>query len=286
MTTSVRAGALRLAVSNIAWPAREDDAVAEVLRDTGAAGIEVAPTMIWPEPAAVAADEVAACRARWSGRGLPIVAMQSLLFGRDHLRIFAADDTREATLSYLTSMIRLAAGLGARALVFGSPRNRALGALDAATAHQIGVRFFRALGATAAAHGVYFCIEPNPTAYGCDYLTTSTECIPLLREADSSGLGLHLDAGAMTLAGEDPEAAIAAARPWLRHFHISEPYLAPIGTGGVDHGRFAHALRRHGYDGWLSIEMKNDPAVPAVAFVGRAVSAAIMAYGSGAALTS
>ena len=272
--------ARRLAVSNIAWRAEADDAVAEALRTAGATGIEIAPTMVWRDPVAVSEAEAVAYREAWRARGFPIVAMQSLLFGRDDLRVFGDDATRRATLAHLAAMIRLASWLGARSLVFGSPRNRAVGQLDRRAAAEMGATFFRAVGDSAAAHGVHFCLEPNPPQYGCDYLTTSSECIALLAEVGSPGLGLHLDTAAMTLSGEDPETALRAARPWMRHFHISEPYLAPIGTGGVDHAAFAGALRREGYDGWVSIEMKSDPAEPAAEFVERAVARAVEAYGT------
>ena len=42
----------------------------------------------------------------------------------------------------------------------------------------------------------------------------------------------------------------------LHHFHVSEPDLAPLGTGGVDHAAFAAALRQNGYDRTLAIEMR------------------------------
>ena len=39
---------MRLAVSNIGWAAEEQDAVLAVLPGMGVAGVEIAPTMIWP----------------------------------------------------------------------------------------------------------------------------------------------------------------------------------------------------------------------------------------------
>jgi len=39
---------MKLAVSNIAWPREQDAAVADLLREHGVRGIEVAPTKVWP----------------------------------------------------------------------------------------------------------------------------------------------------------------------------------------------------------------------------------------------
>jgi sugar phosphate isomerase/epimerase len=73
---------MRLSVSNIAWPATADDAAAEVLRAYGAGGVEIAPARVCERPWEASAATVAASRAAWEDRGLTIVALQALLFGR------------------------------------------------------------------------------------------------------------------------------------------------------------------------------------------------------------
>ena len=247
---------MRLAVSNIAWTAETDEEIATLLADLGVSAIEIAPTRRWPDPALATPEDAEAYRTWWARRGLRIASMQSLLFGRDDLVIFGAQDKRAEARDYLRRIIRLAGDLGAGPLVFGSPKNRRIGALPAAEARHIAIEFFGAMGDAASASGVTFCLEPNPAEYGADYLTTSTAAVELLGEIRNPGLGLHLDAAAMTLAKESPREAIVAAIPWLRHFHASEPYLAPIGSGGTDHGAFASALAGEGYEGLISIEMR------------------------------
>ena len=73
---------MRLAFSNLAWPADLDPAVLGELPEWGFGSLEVAPTRLWPDPLALDADEVAAARAAVEATGLRIVALQSLLFGR------------------------------------------------------------------------------------------------------------------------------------------------------------------------------------------------------------
>src|SRR5262245_32307461 len=120
------------------------------------------------------------------------------------------------------------------------------------------------------------CIEPNPPAYGCNFVTNSSEGLALVRAVDAPGFGLHLDAAGMVLAGEDPLAAIVAARSYLHHFHASEPQLAPLVPAGIDHARIGRTLRRVGYDGWVAVEMRRaDDAVGALA---RAVDHARACY--------
>ena len=54
-------------------------------------------------------------------RGVSVVALQALLFGRPDLVLFESPERRSATLDYLEGVLRLASWLGAGPLVFGSP---------------------------------------------------------------------------------------------------------------------------------------------------------------------
>lgn len=256
---------MRLAISNIAWTPAEDRSVAAQMRAHGFTGVEIAPTKYWPRPLAATAAQVREVREFWTGEGLPAVAMQSLLFGSEGLALFAEDAARAAMAAYLTGVIRLGARLGVGVLVFGSPKNRLRGALSAEAADKIAIPFFRTLGAIAAGEGVCLCIEPNPAAYGCDWITTSAEGLRLVGAMDSPGFGLHLDAAGMTLSGEEVSAAITNATGAIRHFHASAPDLAPVGEDGiVDHAALAMALRAQNYARIISIEMREaTAAIPA-----------------------
>jgi sugar phosphate isomerase/epimerase len=246
---------MNLAMSAIAWEPSEDEAAASILREHGFTGVELAPTKIFPRPDSATDADVAACRKAWSGRGLRIVAMQALLFGRPELTVFGT--SHEETLQYLSGVARLGGRLGAGALVFGSPRNRARGSLPAADAWRAAVQFFRALGSAAAKAGTCVCIEPNPPRYGADFITTSEEALRLVEEVASPGFGLHLDAACALLAGEDFPVRLRASAHVLRHVHLSEPDLAPVRAGGtLDLPPIASALRDIGYSGWVSVEMK------------------------------
>jgi D-psicose/D-tagatose/L-ribulose 3-epimerase len=246
---------MRLAISNIAWPTGMDAAVAPLLCAHGVEGVELALTKIWPEPLAATAAEVRAYRDGWERQGLRIAALQALLFGKPHLTLFEGESRRQQTLEYLSGMIECAGQLGAAALVFGSPKNRRRGECSTSEAWAIAVPFFRALGRLAQRQGVSFCIEPNPPEYGCDFVTTVAEGMELVDAVAVEGLALHLDTAAMTLAGDRPAASIASAAEYLRHFHVSEPFLAEVGGATVPHEECGRALRARDYRGWISIEM-------------------------------
>ncbi len=246
---------MRLAISNIAWPAGADADAAPLLRAHGVEGVELALTKIWPEPLDVPAAEVGVYRDGWEKQGLRIVALQALFFGKPHLTLFGDEPVRRQMLDYLSGMIERAGMLGAGVLVFGSPKNRQRQKRSRAEAWAIAVPFFRELGRAARRHGVRFCIEPNPPAYGCDFVTTVAEGVELVDAVGDDGFGLHLDTAGMSLVGDPPAASIRDAGERCRHFHVSQPFLAEVCGGTVPHEEFAQALRATDYQGWISIEM-------------------------------
>lgn len=243
----------RLAVSNIAWDASEDETVADVLRAQGVSAIEIAPTKWRASPLEASVAEIAAFRYAWGSRGMHIVAMQALLYGRPELQLFG--DTRDAMQDYLRRMITFGAELGAHALVFGSPKNRVRGEMPMDDAMRSAADFFRPLGDVAAEHGMQFCLEANPAAYGCDFLTTTEDAVTLCTAIASPGIAVNGDLGGMTMNGELVRSAITGAAGVLGHFHASEPDLVPLGAA-ADHVAAGTELSAVGYQGWVSIEMR------------------------------
>ena len=268
---------MKLAVSNIAWDSNVDDAAAAVLVREGVSGVELAPTKWRAAPFDASAAEVADLRVRWEDRGLPIVALQSLLFGRPELQLLAGDPERRAMLVHLRKVADFAAAVGAKALVFGSPKNRLRGERSVEEAMHIARDAFRALAPHARDRGVTFCIEANPSAYGCDFITQTSQAVELCQLADDSSIRVNADLGGMILADEDPAVAIAQAAPFVAHVHASEPHLGQLSTIAA-HERAASALARAGYSGWVSIEMRAPAPDDQLGALKRAIRFAKRAY--------
>jgi sugar phosphate isomerase/epimerase len=247
---------VRLAISNIAWDVSEDDAVGAVLREAGVNAVELAPTKYWPAPCDPNAAAIAEVRRRWEDRGQRIVALQSLLFGRPELSIFGDEAVRRETSAYLERMLRIAAGLGAGPLVFGSPRNRDKGERTFDQAVAEAADFFRPLARLAHDLGTVIGFEPNPAAYACNFANTVAEALAMVEAVDHPGFALHLDIGIMHLNGESPAEAVPKARSRLAHVHVSEPQLAAVPAGVVDHRAAAASLNASDWGGFVSIEMR------------------------------
>ncbi len=253
---------MKLAISNIAWSVQEEDAIAARLVAWGAQGVEVAPTRIWHDLSRAPAAEVTAYKRYWRDHGLEIPSMQALLFGQPALRLFQGPETREQMLAYLDHALRIGALLGARVLVFGSPKNRQRGPLGLVEARQVAFDFFGRLGDRACNHGVTIGLEANPTDYHCDFLTTHQELADFVQALDHPGVVHHLDLGGVILSQEHPRDAVKALWP-LAHVHLSEPFLNGLGQHQEAHERLARTLLRRGYEGWVSIETRSDETDPA-----------------------
>ncbi len=262
---------MRLAVSNIAWAADEQEAVLPVLAAGGVSGIEIAPTMVWPGWQGATPDAARDLRERLGGRGFAVPALQSILFGRPELLLFGDDASRDGLVAHVAGVARLAGVLGAAVMVFGSPRNRLRGALSPDAAMEQAVPVFRALGAVCHEAGTALGIEANPADYGGDFLTSWAEAAELVTRVGHPGVVLHLDTACTALAGDDPVAAARSCAGRIRHFHVSAPQLGPVDEDSpIDHPAIAEALRVGGYGGWVSVEMRRAEAP--VAALRRAVA--------------
>lgn len=172
---------MRLAISNIAWEPAEDEVVARLLESFAVDAIDIAPGKYFPDPANATDDDIAQVRSWWARRGIAITGMQALLFGTTGLNVFGSEDSQAALLRHLASVCRIGAGLGATRIVFGSPRNRDRSGLTDQQALESAVVFFRQLGDIALDCNVTICLEPNPTCYGANFMTTSAETARVVR---------------------------------------------------------------------------------------------------------
>lgn len=246
---------MKLAVSNIAWTAAQDEAAYEMLREEGVQHLEIAPTRFWPDLTQVTETEARACADRLAAEGLTICAFQALLFGKPELQLFGEDRGR-ALIDYMKGVCGIASWMGAKALVFGSPKNRLRGALPMEEAWERALDAFFELGEFATEHGTVICLEPNPPAYGADFLTDVEEAARLVEACNSDGIALNFDMGAIILQEANAKRMVRKFLPISGHFHVSEPMLEPFQEERIQHHDASAVLRGADYQGVISVEMK------------------------------
>lgn len=269
---------MRLAISNIAWDQSEDLAVAKLLQKFSVDAIDVAPGKYFPDPINAKYDEVIAVKQWWADYGIEITGMQSLLFGMTGLNMFGDCKSQEAMLAHLRGICRIGAGLGATRLVFGSPKNRDRSRLSDIQTHEQAVTFFRRLGDVAKEYGVIVCLEPNPTRYGANFMTTSDETTHIVTSVDHDSIKMQFDTGALTINKESPETVLERSAQLIGHVHVSEPDLVTLGDGGTNHWLMYKALQKYLPEHLVSIEMLTTKNEPYLVSIERALSCAVESY--------
>jgi sugar phosphate isomerase/epimerase len=269
---------MRLAISNIAWDVAEDEDLAKLLKQFNVDAIDIAPGKYFPEPAKATAADIQKVRQWWADRGIEITGMQALLFGTVGLNVFGPNDVQDALLAHLAAVCRIASGLGATRLVFGSPKNRDRTGLTDEQALSEAVSFFRRLGDIAFEQKVIICLEPNPTCYGANFMTTSAETAHVVRSVAHPAIRMQLDTGALTINGESAAAVLENCADLIGHVHASEPNLVPLGDLETDHGSIYDALVRFIPDHVVSIEMVATKDEPHLAAIERALTCVCNAY--------
>jgi len=266
----------RLSISNLAVSALE---LPEVLKDlyvSGIRGIEVAPTRLgcWADLSDKRLDSY---RAMLEGHGLVVSSLASLCFDTVGLQLLGDRASFDRLRCHLQRVAVIGQRVGANTGVFGSPRNRLRGSLSMCDANELAHNRLLELAETVYTEGFSLGLEPVPSIYGADFLQSASEVIGMVASVNHPGLRVHLDTGCVLLGGDKITNAVAEASGLLVHFHIAEPQLGPFDAPIADHAGAADALVKINYDGWLAIEMIEQPIEPSLK-VAEAISVAQRFY--------
>ncbi|MBC3869476.1 sugar phosphate isomerase/epimerase family protein [Undibacterium oligocarboniphilum] len=271
---------MRLGISNIAWDITEDDALAALLQRYKVDAIDIVPGKYFPKPGEAMEADILRVRQWWMDRGIEISGMQALLFNTQGLNVFGTPELQTALLNHLDAVCRIGEILGAPRMVFGSPKNRDRSGLSYDETMAIATSFFRRLGDIAASHGVMICLEPNPTCYGANFMTTSFETEQVVRQIAHTAIRMQFDTGALTINGEDPATVLQMSAGLIGHVHASEPNLLPLGDGNTDHSAMCQALSQNLPHHLVTIEMLTTQQESHLESIERALGVAIAHYRS------
>lgn len=250
---------MKLAISNIAWQEEQEAVkVYALMQQYGFSGLEIAPTKFSANPYANLAFAVDIRQNLAMQYNLAVISMQSLLFGTTGMDLFNGEVKRDKLYKYLTKAILYAEAIDCPVLVFGNPKNRVM--VDEKKDYPVAVDFFKRIGGFAAEHGVCLCIEPNPVAYGTNFITNLKSANQLVNEVASIGFRMIIDTGTMLL-NQDSGTQIQEVIGNTRHIHISMPFLKPLNQECQVYAQwlkeFIAEVKISGYQQYLSIEMIN-----------------------------
>ncbi|KAF5053345.1 Xylose isomerase-like TIM barrel [anaerobic digester metagenome] len=242
---------IRLSISNIAWDQSADMDMYPFLMEQGFCGIEIAPTRFFQTPYEKTEQIRQIAETLQANYNLCISSMQSIWYGRSE-KLFGNQAEREKLLAYMRQAIDFATACNCRNLVFGCPKNRIV---PEGAAIEDAVSFFSIVGAYAKKHDCVIALEPNPTIYGTNFMTTTKETVQVVRAINSDGIKVNLDIGAMIYNGESV-ADLVENEDLIHHVHISEPQLKQIQPCNL-HRQIIQWLQAVEYRHFLSIEMAN-----------------------------
>ena len=266
---------MKLAASNIGWQAGKDDEVLRFMAERGFAGLEIAPTRLFPERPYVALSDAAEyARTVKAKYGLRICSMQSIWYGMTQ-KIIESGDSRRELLVYTEKALCFADAVACRNLVFGCPRNRIYEKPEDIPVLE---DFLLHCADLAEKHGAVIALEANPPIYHTNYLNKTAQALELIKRLDHPALKLNLDFGTVVENGEDLD-WIPEDGSLINHVHISEPNLVQI-EKRPEHIKLLKLLGSIGYSGFISIEMgaKGD-IFEAADYLGGAYEKAVYATG-------
>lgn len=245
---------MKYSISNIAWDSKYDSEMYQFLKENGVTGIEIAPTRIFENPY----DKLETAR-QYSFMlknkySLYVSSMQSIWYGVKE-NIFASEEERNFLLEYTKKAILFAESMFIPNIVFGCPKNRNMPNENKEENYKIAIAFFKELGDFAKEHNTVLALEPNPVIYNTNFLNGTRETCEFVKEVASEGLKVNIDMGTMIYNKENPH-LVKTYKTVINHIHISAPnleYIKPC----TEYKTLKKVLSKIDYDGYISVEMKN-----------------------------
>lgn len=228
----------------------------EFARTTGYDGLEVAPFTLGQRPTELPTTERDRLREIAEAAGLPIIGLHWLLAKTDGLHLTTSDDAmRSRTGKYLGNLADLCADLGGHIMVLGSPLQRNIekgmtyeqAEANAVEVIKIAVEIFENRKVT-------LCLEPLGETE-TNFMLTCESARSIINKVASQFVQLHQDVKAMTHEDTPIPQLIESFADVTRHFHANDPNLRGPGMGNVDFTPVFKALKRSGYDGYVSVEV-------------------------------
>lgn len=220
-------------------------------------GLEVSPFTLGDEPHRLPSQERQALRRVASDAGIVITGLHYLMRAPAGLSITSRDKAqRERTVGVIRDLCGLAADLGAKVLVHGSPDQRKLEPGFEAENRKHAIDCFAAAGEAAAEAGVTYCIEPLSRRQ-TGHINTVEEAASIVTAIGNPALRTMIDCS--SAAPTEPLSIPDTIRRWLptgliAHVHLNDPNRRGPGEGELAFAPIFAALREQNYTGDYGVE--------------------------------
>jgi sugar phosphate isomerase/epimerase len=225
--------------------------------ELGYDGIELAPMTVSNEPHLLPPAERVGMRRAAAEAGIAITSLHYLLRAPEGLSITTDDPVvRARTVEVMRRLCGLAADLGARILVHGSPAQRRLVAGDQDGSRARAADCFAAVAQTAENAGVIYCIEPLSHEQ-TGVVNTVAEAAAIVQRIASPAVRTMVDCSSAGRTEAEPIPDLL--RRWIPtgligHVHFNDPNRRGPGEGDLAFGPILAALRAADYPGMAAVE--------------------------------
>lgn len=213
----------------------------EFARKVGYDGLEIAPFTLSDQPHLLPPGRRTEIRSAAAGAGIAITGLHYLMLAPAGLSITSGDAAQRArSVDVMRRLCDLAADLGGRVLVHGSPAQRRLEPGWEAEGRKWGAECFAAVADAASNAGVTYCIEPL-AAPDNNFIHTVAEAATIVCAVANPALKTMVDCAAAGRA--EAQSIPDLLRQWLPtgligHVHFNDPNRR--GPGSCT--RFARAV--------------------------------------------
>lgn len=242
---------MRYSISNIAWGSQDDVAMYEFLHSQGIEGLEIAPTRLFENPYKNLEISWQYAQMLKNRYNLTVSSMQSIWYGVEQ-NIFGSDKDRQFLIDYTKSAIDFAQSMDIKNMVFGCPKNRNM---PSGSSEDEVIDFFREISDYAFKQNTCISLEANPVIYNTNFLNTTRQACEFCKRVASEGCKVNIDFGTILYNEENPH-IIKTYKTLVNHIHLSVPNLEYVEKTS-QHATLKKVLDKIDYNGFLSVEMKN-----------------------------
>ncbi len=227
------------------------------IRATGYDGIEIAPFTLGEEPHRLPQSRKNEVKKIAADHGVPITSLHYLMIAPKGLSITSEDaGVRAQSVEVMCALCDLAAELGAKLLIHGSPNQRLLTPGREDEGRKWGVEAFSQAADAAAKAGVVYLLEPM-SIQSTGFVNTVAQAAEVVRAINSPGLLTMLDCSAAGHSETEPIPDVL--RKWIptglvAHIHFNDPNRRGPGEGDLPIAPVVQALKETGYSGDAAIE--------------------------------
>jgi D-psicose/D-tagatose/L-ribulose 3-epimerase len=225
----------------------------------GYGGIEIEPSHLSQDPAALSAQKRLEIRKMMHGAGIGCVGLHSFLKAPAGLHLTIADAAvRKRSWDYFARLIDLAADLAEQPLmILGSSKQRqAIEGMTPAEARQRLIEGLGIMAPIARARGVTILMEPLAPQL-CNVINSLAEAMDVVLAVNNPAVATMFDCHNTAGEKKPVDALLREYYPHIRHVHLNEMDGQRPGARTFPFPLVLRTLRELNYRGWLSVEVFN-----------------------------